>query len=324
MKLLTIILNFRSTNLTVDCLRSLRNEVTSNPDFRVAVIENGSGDNAPDLLRHAIGENRWHDWVDLTISDVNLGFTGGNNRVIRSALASADPPEYFLLLNSDTRVEPGALGTLIDFMDSHPRAGIGGSTLLSAEGTVQPSPFRFGGILTEMDRGLRLGFVSKMLAPRLVTMPTPAGPCAVDWVSGASMVLRRSMLDEVGLLDEGLFTYYEDIDLCLRARRRGWETWFIPSSRVVHLEGGSSGITEGSRRRRPGYWFEARRRFLLKNFGPLHAALADTAFLAGFASWRLRRLILRRPDPDPPGMLADSFRHSVFRAGFAVEQVRRP
>jgi hypothetical protein len=80
----------------------------------------------------------------------------------------------------------------------------------------------------------------------------------------------------------------------------------------------------GSRRRRPAYWFEARRRFLLKNYGPVHAALADAAFLAGFASYRLRRRILGRPDPDPPEMLADSFRHSVFRAGFAIEDVRRP
>ena len=324
MKLLTIILNYKSTDLTIDCLRFLRPEVTSNPGFHVAVIENGSGDNAPDLLRRAIGENRWQDWVDLNVSDVNLGFTGGNNQLIRSALVSADPPEYFLLLNSDTRVEPGALSALVDFMDTHPRTGIGGSTLLSASGTVQPSPFRFGGILAELDSGLRVGLVSKMVASRLVTMPTPTGPCTVDWVSGASMVLRRTMLDEVGLLDEGLFTYYEDVDLCLRARRAGWETSFVPASRVVHLEGGSSGIATGSRKRRPAYWFEARRRFLLKNYGPMHTALADAAFLLGFASWRLRRLVLRRSDPDPPGMLADSFRHSVFRAGFAVEQVRRP
>jgi N-acetylglucosaminyl-diphospho-decaprenol L-rhamnosyltransferase len=137
-------------------------------------------------------------------------------------------------------------------------------------------------------------------------------------------VLRRNMLGEVGLLDEGLFTYYEDVDLCLRARRAGWETWFVPESRVVHLEGGSSGIKSGSQYRRPAYWFEARRRFLLKNYGPVRAALADAAFLGGFAAWRLRRRIQRKPDLDPPGMLSDSFRHSVFHAGFAVREVRRP
>ena len=324
MKLLVVVLNYRATELTVDCLRSLAGRLEEVPGTRVAVIENGTGGGAADLLRAAIHENGWAEWVELTTSTVNLGFTGGNNTLIRSALALADPPEYFLLLNSDTRVCPGALGALVTFMNAHPRAGIGGSTLLSADGVVQASPFQFGGIWSELDRGLRLGLVSRMLAPWSVTMPTPTAPCLVDWVSGASMVLRRSMLEQVGLLDEGLFTYYEDVDLCLRARRVGWETWFVPESRVVHLEGGSSGITEGTVRRRPAYWFEARRRFLLKNHGPLHAALADAAYLAGLATWRLRRRVQRKPDTDPPQILRDSFRHSVFRAGFAVEEVRRP
>ena len=82
------------------------------------------------------------EWVTLGASEVNLGFTGGNNRLIREALASSDPPEYFLLLNSDTRVEPRALSALVELLDGHPRAGIAGSTLLSPAGEVQASPWQ--------------------------------------------------------------------------------------------------------------------------------------------------------------------------------------
>lgn len=324
MKLLVAILNFRTTDLTIDCLRSLEPEVVRTPGIRVAVLENGSGqEDAFPRLQRAIADHGWGAWAAVTASEANLGFTGGNNLIVRRALASADPPEYVLLLNSDTRVEPRALGALVDHLDRTPAAGIAGSTLLSAEGEVQASPFRFGSIAAELDRGLRLGAVSRLLSRWAVVMPTPPAACAVDWVSGASMILRRTMLEEIGLLDEGLFTYFDDLDLCLRARRAGWETWFVPESRVIHLEGASSGIADHVKRR-PAYWFQARRRFLLKNYGRAYAALADAAFIGGFAAWRVRRRLQGKPDVDPPHMLADAFHHSVFRAGFALNEVRRP
>ena len=174
-KLLTLILNYRSTDLAIDCLRSLEAEVTGTPGFQVALIDNATGGDAVERLDAAIRENGWGGWVHLTASDRNLGFTGGNNRLIRDAVASADPPEYFLLLNADTVVEPRALGALVEFMDAHPRAGIAGSTLLSPEGAVQASPFRFGGVVSELDRGMRLGLVSRLLEPWAVVMPTPTG-----------------------------------------------------------------------------------------------------------------------------------------------------
>ncbi len=324
MKLLIVILNYRVTDLTVDCLRSLDGKVQRLPGTRVAVCENGSGGDAERRLRAAIEEHGWGGWVDLTAVHPNRGFTGGNNLVIRAAMASPDPPEYFLLLNADTVVRDGALEALVSFMDAHPRAGIAGSQLLSPEGEVQASPFRFFTLASELDRGLRLGFVSQLVERWAVVVPTPAEACAAEWVSGASMILRRTMLDEIGLLDEGLFTYFDDIDLCLRARRAGWETWYVPESRVVHLEGAATEINPSRRKRLPPYLFQARRRFFLKNHGPLFTALADAAFLAGFALWRVRRRLQRKPDGDPEHMLGDAFRHSVFRAGFAVDVVENP
>jgi GT2 family glycosyltransferase len=135
------------------------------------------------------------------------------------------------------------------------------------------------------------------------------------------------MLDEIGVLDDGLYTYFDDIDIGLRARRAGWEVWYVPESKVVHLEGQSTGISGTAPtkpKRRPAYWFQARRRFYLKNHGAAYTALADAAFLVGFAAWRLRRRLQGKPDMDPDRFLADSFRHSVFRTGFAVREVENP
>ncbi|MGA8890500.1 MAG: glycosyltransferase family 2 protein [Anaeromyxobacteraceae bacterium] len=324
MKLLVVILNYRVTDLTIDCLRSLEPEVSSTPGFRVAVLENGTGGDAFVRLKRAVDENGWGAWVAVTEIHPNRGFTGGNNVVIREALASDDPPEYFVLLNADTVVEADALGALVRQMDTTPRAGIGGSLLLSPEGVVQASPFRFAGVATEFNRGMRLGMISRLLKPWGIVPPTPKEPSSVEWVSGASMILRKSMLDEIGLLDEGLYTYFDDIDICLRARRAGWETWFVPGSRVVHLEGASTGIVQRVVKRRPDYWFAARRRFFLKSYGPMYTALVDAAYLVGFAAWRLRRRVQGKPDTDPPHMLADSLRHSVFVAGFSPTEVENP
>ena len=115
--------------------------------------------------------------------------------------------------------------------------------------------------------GLRLGIVSKLLVSMAAEPPKPEVTTKVDWVSGASMILRRSLLEEIGLLDEGLYTYFDDIDICLRAKRAGWETWYVVESSVVHLGGASTGVTPKMVKRRPDYWFQARRRFFLKSYG---------------------------------------------------------
>jgi GT2 family glycosyltransferase len=323
MKLLVVILCYKVPDLTVACLRSLAGEVGRVPGTRVVVCENGTGGDAADRIRRAIDENGWGSWVDLMVVFPNLGFTGGNNLVIREAFASGDPPEYVLLLNADTIVRPHALDALVDFMDAHPRAGIGGSQLLWPDGSVHWSPFRFPGIISEFGRGLGLNLFSRLASRWSVNLPAPSADSTADWVSGASMILRRAMLDEIGLLDEGLYTYFDDVDICSRALRAGWESWYVPESQVIHLEGSSTGVTNVASRR-PAYWFEARRRFYLRNYGPARTALIDAAYLTGAVLCAVRRRILRKPDLGPPHFLRDSFRHSVLKTGFAVREVENP
>ena len=118
-------------------------------------------------------------------------------------------------------------------------------------------------------------------------------------MAGASLIVRREVFDAVGLLDEGYFMYFEEVDFCLKASRAGWPCWYVPTSRVVHLVGQSSGVTKAGdeRKRRPRYWFEARRRYFMTNHGRPKTLAADVAFALAYA-------IL----PGPPGRPAQARR----------------
>ena len=137
------------------------------------------------------------------------------------------------------------------------------------------------------------------------------------------MIIRQEVFQAIGLLDEGYYTYFDDIDFCFNARRHGWLTWYVPASRVVHLVGQSTGVTTRPKRL-PPYLFEARRRYFLKNHGASYAALADACMIFGLCLFRLRVLVTSKQDTTAPHLLKDSIRHSVFSKGFRLAEVRNP
>jgi hypothetical protein len=255
----------------------------------------------------------------------NGGFAYGNNAAIRPALHSTNPPPYILLLNPDTIVRPRALQVLVDFMNKHPDVGIAGSRLEDPDETPQRSAFRFHTAFSELDFGLRLGIVSKLLSKWVVAPPVSDETYQTDWVAGASMIIRREVFEAAGLMDEDYFMYYEEMDFCLQAKKAGWSCWYVPESRVVHLVGQSSGVTDTKRppKRLPQYLFDSRRRYFIKNYGWLYAALADHAWASGFALWRLRRVIQRKPDNDPPKVFGDFLRNSVLFRGAVLAPSNR-
>jgi GT2 family glycosyltransferase len=310
---LIVIVNYRTPGQTIDCLASLARERVADADFEAVVVENASGDASAQKLQGWIDQQAAHSWARVLPVDRNLGFAGGNNAAIEPALQSSSPPELFLLLNPDTIVHPGALPALIDFLDQHPRAGIAGSRLENLDGTPQRSAFRFPGILSEFERAMRLGICSRLLSRWLVAPPVTEETKVTDWLAGASVLVRRQVFEQVGPLDSRYFLYYEELDFCLRAARQGWEIWYVPASRVCHLVGQATGIKDDrtTRRRMPAYWFASRRRYFEKNYGWIYARLADLSWLIGNVLWRMRRLLQRKPDDDPPGLLVDFCRYSL-------------
>ncbi|MCX7596849.1 MAG: glycosyltransferase family 2 protein [Fischerella sp.] len=319
-RLLVVILNYRTPQLTIACLRSLVDEVRSLPGTRVVVVDNASGDGSVAQIQTAIATESWSEWASLLPLEHNGGYAFGNNAAIRLGLESTNPPPYFLILNPDTIVRPGAIEALVNFMDEHPDVGIAGSRLEDPDGTPQRSAFRFHTIFSELDSGLRLGVVTKLLSRWVVAPPVREDTYQTDWVSGASMIVRREVFESVGLLDEKYFLYFEEVDFCLQARKAGWSCWYVPASRVVHLVGQSTGVNNPNQepKRLPKYWFDSRRRYFVKNHGWLYAALADATWLFSFLLWRWRRVIQRKPDTDPPHLIGDFLMNSIFMKGSQV------
>lgn len=316
-RLTVIILNYRTGKLTIDCLRSLVDEVAALPQTQVIIVDNNSGDGSVEQIQTAITAEAWESWVKLMPLDCNGGYAFGNNAAIRAAQAATPPPDYVLLLNPDTYIRPGAFRALVQFMDAHPKVGIAGSRLEDPDGTPQRSAFRFPTVLSEVESGLRLGLVTQLLSQWVVAPPAPETDGPTDWVAGASMIIRRKVFESVGLMDEKYFLYYEEVDFCLAAQRAGWLCWYVPESRVVHYVGQSSGVTDTKRepQRRPTYWFNSRRRFFVKNYGFGYALLSELAWASSFALWRVRRAIQGKPDEDPPQLLNDFIANSALLKG---------
>lgn len=311
---LVVIVNFRTAALVVNCLRSLARELPACPPAQVVVVDNCSGDGSAETIAAAIEAEGWSGWARLHPADVNGGFSYGNNCGIRPALAAADPPDFFWLLNPDTEVRPGALRVLLDFLQAHPRVGIAGSSFELADGQLWPHAFRFPSIWSELASGLRLGVIGALLKHRTVLLRMGDHAERVDWLPGASMLIRREVFADVGLMDEGYFLYFEETDFCLEAARANWECWYVPQSRVMHIAGQSTGVT-GQRaavQRRPKYWFESRRRYWIKNHGWLYAAATDLVWVLAHSVWQVRRVVQRKPAADPPGLLRDFLRNSAL------------
>jgi len=311
--LAVVVVNFRTAGLVVDCLGSLAQEVEALAGTRVVVVDNASGDDSLGRISKAIADGGWGRWARVLPLPENRGFSAGNNAAIRDLLAGASPPDWVLLLNPDTVVRPGALTALLEAGEADPSAGLVGSRLEDPDGTPQVSTFRFHGVLNQFDGALSLAGVSRLLSRWALVIPVPAASCHVGWLSGAGLLVRRRVLEEVGLLDEGYFLYFEEVDLCLRAARAGWACRYEPRSRIVHLVGKATGVDPAQALRRlPGYVLASRRRYFVKNHGRAYAVAADLAWLAGHLGWRLRNRLLGRPDRAAPGVLTDFLRHAAM------------
>jgi hypothetical protein len=310
MKLLAVVINYRTAAMTIEALRCLVPELRAIPGSRAVVVENGSGDGSLEALAAGLGAEGSGDVIDLAASERNRGFAGGINFALRRALEDGERPDYVYLLNSDAFVAPGALRLLVAFLERRRDVGICGSYIHGRAGEPHETAFRFPTILGELIAWVPLWPFTPLLRRHAVAMPIPTEPCSVDWVAGASMLIRWEVFDSIGFFDDGFFMYYEETDFCLRARRAGYATWYLPESRVAHVGGGSTGLLDSSRPR-PGYWFASRRRYLLKHHGPLHLWIANAAWLAGYALAQLRRRVKRLPDTDPPHLLRDFLRHNL-------------
>ncbi len=229
-----VIVSLNTRDVLRRCLTELAVEIAAAPQYstEIFVVDNNSRDGSADMVRDEFAEIR------LIETGINLGFAGANNVALRVAQG-----RYILLLNSDAFLQPGSLGIAIEHMDATPKAGLGGARLIGEDGSWQPSARMFPTPLHEMlmHTGLAAKWPrSKFFGHADRTWADPLQPALTDWVPGAFMIIRKNVLDMVGLFDENFFLYYEETDLCRRIRAAGHEIWYWPDIVVVHIGGEST------------------------------------------------------------------------------------
>ncbi len=265
------IVNYASWPLTLRCLESLR--ATGYEDYEVVVVDNDSVP-PPDLP----------SGVRLLRTGENLGFGRAHNRGMAAAAG-----ELVVVLNPDTVVEKVFFEKLERFFAEHPDVGIVGPQVLDSEGAVQLSARRevtmISGLLGRTSFLTRL-FPKNSLVKSQFPAVTGTAPAAVDWVSGACMVLRREALGKPDAFDERFFMYFEDADLCRRVREAGWSVYYLPEVEVVHQTGGSS------RSKPKAVWMLHKSAFLYHRKHGAHGPLGlySAAVLLGLAARALVKL----------------------------------
>jgi hypothetical protein len=253
-----IIVNWNTRDLLIRCLEAL-GQATGGLRLEVIVVDNASRDDSVAVLRQRFPE------VRLIANDNNAGFSRANNQ--GAAVARG---RYLLLLNSDAFLTPGALEALLALAEAQPRAGLVGAHLRNADGSFQASYTPFPTLWREF---LILTGLGRLLCGRPFPSHGPDeahGPQPVDYVEGACLLIRREAYEAAGGLDEGYFMYAEEVDLCLTLRRRGWEVWYHPAARVIHLGGASSQTRHPERE---GDLYVSRVRLFRKHYGALSARL---------------------------------------------------
>lgn len=303
---LTIILNWRTAQMT---LRAAEAAVAAmrGVDGAILIVDNDSQDGSFEVLTAGVQARGWD--IRVIQSGHNGGFGAGNNVGIRAGLPGGARPDYVYLLNSDAFPEPGAIAALRDHLDAHPATGFAGGRILGEDGALHLTAFRFPTIAGELEQAARFGPISRMLRHAIVAAPLPQQTGPVDWVAGASLMMRQKVLDQIGLFDETFFLYFEETELCLRAARAGWPTDYVVPSQVMHIGSVSTGMKTWERT--PRFWLDSRLYYYRKTEGALYAAAATLAHVAGGVIWRLRAMIQRSDVIDPPYFLTDMVRHAI-------------
>jgi len=231
MKLSIIIVSWNAREDLVNCLRSIGKKQPCD-EYEIIVIDNASMDGTAETVRNNFPE------VTLIVNDENRGFAAANNQGIRRSQG-----QYILLLNPDTIVHSESLNILVNFLDDNKNVGICGPKLLNNDGTTQPSTRRyptFRGVIHRhtVFRSIRIfrGQYQKWLMKDF----GHDKQMDVDEVTGAALMVRRSVIEEVGDMDEAFFMYYEEVDLCFRANQVNWRIVFIPDAKITHLGGRSA------------------------------------------------------------------------------------
>ncbi len=317
---LTIILNYKTPDMTLKAAAAARAAMAQIPG-EIVIVDNGSEDGSFEQMASAADASGWCADGRLRVvqSPENGGFGAGMNFGMRAGLSDGSAPDFYYLQNSDAFPEDTTISALREFMITTPDAGLAGSFVCGNDGTPHSTAFRFPSLAGEFEGAARTGLITRLLPKAVVAMETPTVATPVNWTAGASLMLRRDMVDAIDGFDETFFLYFEETELCHRAAQAGWRTYFVPDSRITHVGSVSTGMKKWQRT--PQYWFDSRQYYFTKTRGPVYALGATVARILGHALYDLRRLVQRKPQADPDHFLRDLIAHTF---GTRRRPVRAP
>ncbi len=315
-RILTIVLNYKTAQMTLKAANSARAAMQAIPG-ELVIVDNDSQDGSFETMRAHVAAEGWAN-TRVIQSGRNGGYGAGNNVGIRAGMSDGSKPDYVYILNSDAFPKPDAIKVLYDHLNATPGTGFAGSFIEGEDGVQHTTTFRFPSIWSELEGSIHFGPVSKLLnayrVPRTLTQTA-----SVDWLAGASVMMRKEILDDIGLFDETFFLYFEETDLCRRAQKAGHQVMFLADSIVTHIGSVSTGMKEW--RQVPDYWFNSRWHYFSKNHGRFYAFVATVFHLIGGGLNWLRCKLTGKTHNGAPRFLRTLARHG-FAAFFKPQ--RRP
>lgn len=220
-----VILNYRSKGLVKQCVKTI-GLYAPESSYEIIVVDNDSGDGTGAMLAERFPEVRFIQ------APANVGYAAGNNLGIRAARG-----RHIVIMNPDITVRPGALDAMVAYMDANPAVGILGPKLVHPDGSIDASCYRFPTYAIPIYRRTPLGRLApgrQAVSRYLMEDYDHQATRDVDWLLGAVLMVRRGALDEVGLLDERYFLYFEDTDWCRRFWESGWRVVYYTGAEMVH------------------------------------------------------------------------------------------
>ncbi len=304
--ILTIVLNYKTAQMTIKAADAARVAMQDLPG-EIVIVDNDSQDGSFETLDAHVRDQGWTN-TRVIQSGRNGGYGAGNNVGIRAGLSDGSRPDYIYILNSDAFPKPDAIRVLYDHLNTTPGTGFAGSFIEGEDEVQHTTTFRFPSIWSEFEGSINFGPVSKLLksyrVPVELTKTTP-----VDWLAGASVMMRQDVLDEIGLFDETFFLYFEETDLCRRAQKAGHRVMFVAESVVTHLGSVSTGMKEW--KRVPDYWFNSRWHYFAKNHGRVYAFCGTILHLIGGGLQLLRGKLTGKNNSRAPHFLRTLLRHDI-------------
>jgi len=311
LKISVLIVNYRTPELVIGCLKSLASERVRHPNFQVWVGDADSGDQSVKTISHFIAA-QGYDWAHCFDIGRNGGFAFGNSAIFEKYVLPDPDVTHVHFLNPDTYVREGAVQALAEFLTAHPMAGAAGSRLENSDGTQRSCVFLFPTPWREFFRGASLGLFDRLVPRSNCLLNSGTEPMRADWVSGASFMVPRAVLEQVGQMDAGYFLYFEETDLMARMKGDRFEVWHVPQSKVVHWAGQATGYRAGNKPQRLSpHWLRSRARYFRRHHGRGGLIMATIFFLVGDLFYRLRCVMLMRRPMRSPALWRDYLRYGL-------------